>query len=83
MTLAVYLSMGRRHDWRAPLARVTAPVLVLHGADDLQPESRSRAFAALFPHARFEVIPGAGHFSFDQQPREFAARLVQFLGGAS
>ncbi len=83
MTLAVYLSMGRRHDWRAALVPVTAPVLVLHGAGDLQPESQSRAFAALFPHARFEVIPGATHFSFDQQPRDFAARLVEFLAGAS
>ena len=83
MTVALYLSMGQRHDWRAALAPVTAPVLVLHGADDLQTESQSRGFGALFPHARTEVIPGAGHFSFDQQPREFAARLVRFLHEAS
>ena len=78
-TVALYLSMGRRHDWRAALAPVTVPVLVLHGADDLQTESQSRGFGALFPHARLDVIPGAGHFSFDQQPRDFAARLVAFL----
>ncbi len=79
MTLAVYLSMGRRHDWRAALAPVKAPVLVLHGANDMIPEAQTRAFAALFPRARFEVVPGAGHFSFDEQPADFAGRIVRFL----
>ena len=79
MTMAVYLSGGRRHDWRPALRRVGAPVLVLHGAQDLQPERDSRAFASYFPAARVEVLPGAGHFAFDQQPRAFADAVAGFL----
>ncbi len=36
MPLAVYLSMGRRHDYRDAFRKVAAPVLVIHGRDDLQ-----------------------------------------------
>ena len=37
MARAQYFSMGRRHDYRAALATVAAPTLILHGQDDLQP----------------------------------------------
>lgn len=47
MTLGVYASLSRSHDWRPALQRVRAPTLVLHGANDLQPESDSRAVAAV------------------------------------
>jgi proline iminopeptidase len=79
MTLAVYMSMGRRHDYTGPLKNVRAPVLVLHGADDLMPHSDSEAFAACFPNSRIEVIQNAGHFSFDDQPKEVAAAIRAFL----
>ena len=59
---------------------VTAPVLVLHGDKDLQPESASRAFAAAFPNARVEIVRGAGHFLFDDQPDASAAAVGRFLG---
>jgi len=78
--LATFLSMGKRHDYSDAMRRVGAPVLVVHGADDLQSEAASRRFAALFPNSRFVVIAGAGHFVFDQQPAAFAAALREFLG---
>jgi proline iminopeptidase len=34
MTWGMYVSMGQRHDYRPALKNVTAPVLVIHGADD-------------------------------------------------
>jgi proline iminopeptidase len=79
MPLAVFLSMGRHHDYRAALAQVKAPVLVIHGERDLQLEATSRAFAALFPASQVEVIAGAGHFPFDQAPGAFAAAVRRFL----
>lgn len=82
-TLALYLSLGRRHDWSDALRTVKAPVLVLHGARDAQPESGSREFAAFFQHAQVEVIPGAGHFSFDEQPRAFADVVERFVSKGS
>jgi proline iminopeptidase len=80
MVHAMYLSMGRRHDYRGALQRVQAPVLVLHGTDDLQPESASRRFAASFPNARIQTINRAAHFPFEDQPALFAAAVQEFLG---
>jgi len=77
--LAAYIGMGKHHDYAAALRAVTAPVLVIHGAADLQPESDSRALAAFFPNSRFVAIPGAGHFVFNDRPEEFAAAVRGFL----
>jgi proline iminopeptidase len=79
MVWAQYISMGRRHDYRAALAPVDVPVLVVHGADDLQSEAASRLYAETFPNAEFAVIDHAGHFSFDEQPEMFAETVRQFL----
>ncbi len=79
MTHAMYFSMGQRHDYRPALSRVTAPVLVLHGANDLQPEAASRAYAEAFPNAQFQVIADAGHFPFYTQPDAFGAEVETFL----
>jgi proline iminopeptidase len=76
---AIYLGMGTRHDYRPALKAVTAPVLVLHGASDLQPEAASRLYSDAFPNAHFEVIPQATHFMFEEQPEAFAAAVKAFL----
>jgi proline iminopeptidase len=78
---AIYLGMGPRHDYRPALKAVTAPVLVLHGANDLQPEAASRLYGDAFPNARFQVIPNTTHFMFEEQPEAFAAAVGQFLTG--
>ena len=79
MVQAMYFSMGRRHDYRKSLAAVKAPVLVIHGENDLQPERASRSCADAFPNSRFHLIKSAGHFSFNEQPAEFAAVVGEFL----
>ncbi len=79
MTWGMYVSMGQRHDYRAALRPVTAPVLVIHGADDLQSEAASYLYAEQFPTAQFAVIQDAGHFSFVEQPEAFAELVGNFL----
>jgi proline iminopeptidase len=79
MPLALYLGLGRRHDWRAALAGVRAPVLVVHGGRDLQPEAASRAFAAGFARHEVAVIPAAGHFVATDAPEELAGIVRRFL----
>jgi proline iminopeptidase len=79
MTFAVFLSMGRRHDYRDAMADVRAPVLVIHGTDDLQTEDASHAYVDAFPNAEFEIVQKAGHFPFFEQPEEFAYAVGQFL----
>ncbi|HWR52933.1 MAG TPA: alpha/beta hydrolase [Bryobacteraceae bacterium] len=79
MVWAQYLSLGRRHDWRDALRKVSAPVLVLHGAADLQPEAASRTYATAFPNGRLEVLKGCGHFPQAQCPEAFAEAVGRFL----
>jgi proline iminopeptidase len=81
MPLAVYLSMGQHHDYRSALTKTNAPVLVIHGANDILPESDSHEFASYFKNSSFALIQDAGHFSFDQQPVEFAKVVSTFLNG--
>ena len=79
MVWAQYISMGQRHDYRSALQKVGAPVLVIHGADDLQSESASRLYEEAFPNAEFVIIENAGHFSFEEQPDQFASAVNAFL----
>lgn len=49
-------------DRRPRLAKITAPTLVLHGADDpLVPVAGGRDTAASIPGAELRVVPGMGH----------------------
>lgn len=80
MVQAMYFSMGQRHDYRKALAAVTAPVLVIHGRDDLQPEEASRLYVEQLPNAQFEIVDGATHFPFEEQPEAFAQIVGGFLG---
>lgn len=49
-------------DRRARLAKITAPTLVLHGADDpLVPVAGGRDTAASIPGAELRIVPGMGH----------------------
>jgi len=79
MVWAQYISMGQKHDYRPALQKVSAPVLVIHGADDLQSESASRLYEKAFPNAEFVVIKNTDHFSFEEQPEQFAAIVKKFL----
>jgi pimeloyl-ACP methyl ester carboxylesterase len=75
----MYFSMGRRHDYRAALKNIKAPVLVLHGDKDIQSESASRAYVQALPNAKFQVVNGAGHFSFLDTPADFSREVGEFL----
>ncbi len=79
MSWAMYISMGQRHDYRELMRSVTAPVLVIHGADDLQSEAASRLYSDTFPNSQFKVINKASHFAFQQQPEEFGEVIRAFL----
>jgi proline iminopeptidase len=79
MVWAGYVSMGQRHDYRAALHNITVPVLVIHGADDLQSEAATRLYVDSFPNTEFAVIENAGHFTFEEQPEQFASIVKSFL----
>lgn len=76
---AQYFSLGKKHDYRAAMDAVKAPVLVIQGANDLQAEAAGRDFAAAFPNARFYSLAESGHFPFVEKPEAFAHAIRQFL----
>ncbi|RPJ27221.1 MAG: alpha/beta hydrolase [Chloroflexi bacterium] len=79
MVWAGYVSMGQSHDYRPALREVNVPVLVIHGADDLQSEAATRLYVDAFPNAEFAVIENASHSSFEDQPGQFASIVKSFL----
>jgi 3-oxoadipate enol-lactonase len=69
------------HDALERLARIAAPTLVLTGDDDqVIPAENSRVLADRIPGARLEVLRGAGHLFFLEQPGETRRLLEEFLG---
>ncbi len=79
MVTATFLGLGRRHDYSAALRAVDAPVLVLHGEKDLQPESVSRQYADLFANGEILVVKEAGHMMLADRPNETAEAIAAFL----
>jgi pimeloyl-ACP methyl ester carboxylesterase len=52
-------------DRLAPLSKITAPTLIIHGTEDpLRPLPHGQALAAQIPRARLEPISGMGHGFF-------------------
>lgn len=61
----------------AEIGSITAPTLVLVGADDTAtPVAKSQRIVAKIPGARLEVIPDCGHTSTLEQP-DAVARLIR------
>jgi len=53
----------------------------VRGELDLQPEKLDRLYAECFPNSSFEVVKGAGHFMYDEQPEAFSQIVERFLNG--
>jgi len=68
---------------RAGLAAVTAPVLVVGGEHDaLTGVASVYRVAESFPSSTAEVVPGAGHFPWVDEPAAFRALVEPFLAVA-
>jgi proline iminopeptidase len=76
---AQYMSMGRRHDYRPALGRVTAPTVVIHGDRDLQRVEESAVYSNGIRGARLERFAASGHFPFVDEPDRFAEQTRAFL----
>ena len=71
-----------RVDQRRNLGAVRCPVLVACGeADQLTTPEHAREMAALMPHARLEMVPGAGHMLTLEQAQRLSALLVAWVRG--
>jgi pimeloyl-[acyl-carrier protein] methyl ester esterase len=79
-TLAAGLGWLRDVDLRPLAPLVTAPTLLVHGANDpLMPLAAAEALAALIPGARLAVFADCAHAPFISRPEEFLERVQDFL----
>lgn len=83
---ALYRQIAQGHErhtdeFRAHLARLDCPTLILWGEDDPWiPVQRGHELAALIPKAKLRTIPSAGHLVQEDAPGEVLRQLLVFLG---
>ncbi len=69
-----------RRDGRSDLPRITAPVLVLWGREDLlTPLSLAEEMSALIPNAKLHIVEHCGHITTLERPNEVSGALRQWL----
>jgi 3-oxoadipate enol-lactonase len=67
-------------DLRAALPAITAPTLVIAGADDpATPPTQAEAIVAGIGNARLEVVAGAAHLANIEQPEQVTRMLLDHL----
>jgi pimeloyl-ACP methyl ester carboxylesterase len=67
-------------DYFTDAPQITAPSLVLCGADDpVAPEKVCRSAAAALPDAMFHLLPNVGHYAAMENPTLFNDALETFL----
>ncbi|HEY1013554.1 MAG TPA: alpha/beta fold hydrolase, partial [Herpetosiphonaceae bacterium] len=77
---ATYCQRMPELDITARLAAISAPALILAGADDpLVDCGQSRRIAGLMPNATLAVIANAGHFVALEQPDAYRDVLAAWL----
>jgi 3-oxoadipate enol-lactonase len=74
--------MARRAESSDLLSRVSCPVLVISGDEDiLTTPQAAEAWAKAIPNVSVNTIPAAGHLASLEQPEAFNACLITFLAG--
>ena len=67
-------------DFRAEMATITIPTLILWGArDPLLPLEMGKALSMALPHATFITLPNCGHRPPLSQPELFSQLVLEFL----
>lgn len=77
---AAILGVTDREPIAPELSRITAPTLIVVGADDAAtPVAKSEAIVAGIPGARLEVVPDSGHSATLEQPEAVTRLVEEFL----
>ena len=78
-----YAAVMASPDRRPKLAKITAPTVVIHGADDpLVPLAGGEDTAANIPGAELIVVPGVGHEMPKPVEGEFVAGILKAVSRA-
>lgn len=74
------LAVANRRGVADEIGSITAPTLVIVGADDVPtPVKQSRKIVELIPGARLEIVPYCGHSSTIEQPEAVTGLLRPFF----
>jgi pimeloyl-ACP methyl ester carboxylesterase len=66
------------------LRRITAPTLVIWGADDrVAPVAHGERYAESIPDATLTVLPECGHAALVEKTEPAVAAIIEFLGGGA
>jgi 3-oxoadipate enol-lactonase len=72
-----------RMDLTGDLPKITAPTLVIAGAEDpATPPEHGQRIAELIPDARLEIVENAAHLGNLEQPATFTELILDHLEGA-
>lgn len=75
---------GLTFNVEARLSEIEAPTLVIAGSEDhVVPPANAQLLAAALPHARLEMIPGAGHVVQIEAAERFNQAVIGFLAGGA
>ena len=71
-------------DWNIlpSLHVVQAPVLVVHGSNDMIPVKSSATWSETFPNSRLLIIEDSGHMTHVEQPQKFFNAVRTFFQGS-
>jgi 3-oxoadipate enol-lactonase len=76
-------AMITRPDSAAVLSTIDVPTLIIVGSEDtITPVADAQSMHHAIRGSRLVIIPGAGHMSNMEAPREFNAALTEFLQGS-
>jgi pimeloyl-ACP methyl ester carboxylesterase len=81
-TFELYRSgdFSKLEPYAGRLESIDVPALLLWGADDpFAPQAGAERLARRLPHASLEIVPGTGHFVYDDAPDVAAAAVAGFL----
>ncbi len=71
---------GVKTNYTSRLGEIAAPVLIVHGDQDVGvPLEYARRAAQRLPNGRLEVIPNAGHWTQRDYPERFNRLMLEFL----
>ena len=76
----IWHSLGR-WDIQRDLQNVNAPILIIHGRDDMISLESSLAWTKAYPDARLLIIENSGHMAHIEQPEIFFEAIDIFLKG--
>ncbi len=80
MTYAMYMDMGKEHDYTEYLKDIEVPVLIMVGEEDILDDTHAD-YVKFIPTDKLEVhtIRGSKHFAFKEQSEIFSSIIKSFL----